>query len=58
MKEKVDVCLPETEDGDGVVEIGVNGTMYVLRRGQAVPVPGEVAEVLINAGLWKDGGGE
>ena len=48
------VRLPILEDGSGAVEIGVNGTMYILMRGEDARVSDAVYEVLRNAGMMEE----
>ena len=45
----VKIRLPRSRKDEGDVTVGVNGTMYRIKRGVEVEVPGFVAEVLTNS---------
>ena len=46
MKETVKIRLPLSRDEREDVYVAVNGKSYLIRRGETVEVPVEVAEVL------------
>ncbi len=50
---RVRVLIPAAEGGEKVVEVGLNGRMYLLQLGQEALVPEDVAAVLRDAGLLK-----
>ena len=45
----VKIRLPRSRKDEGDVTVGVNGTMYRIKRGVEVEVPDFVAEVLTNS---------
>lgn len=45
------VRLQKSHSGDEVVEVGYNGQMFLIRRGETVAVPLPVLEILERAGL-------
>lgn len=49
--ERVPVTLPHTgRPGEDVLELGYNGRMFLLRRGEPVMLPAPLADVLRDAG--------
>lgn len=49
---RVAVRIPSGESPDDrVLEVGYNGTMFLLRRGETLEVPEPIYEVLRDAGL-------
>lgn len=51
-QEKVKIRIPRMPDSrDDVVECGVNGHMYCIKRGETVEVPVSVKLVLENCGI-------
>lgn len=51
----VSVVIPRTgSKGEDVVSVGLNGVMFYFRRGTAVKMPANVAEVLYNTGVILD----
>ena len=50
--ERVEVTVPATgRPGEEVVELGYNGRMFLIRRGEPVKLPRPLIEVLESAGL-------
>ncbi len=45
------VRLPLTHTGDDVVEVGYNGTMFLIRRGESVDLPQPLVEILEHAAI-------
>jgi hypothetical protein len=45
------ITLPVTQDNNDTLEVGLNGTMYLLKRGQPIAVSPALYEILLNAGL-------
>jgi len=45
------IRLPLHAGGSDVVEIGLNGSMTLLRRGEVVELPEELVHILKNAGM-------
>ena len=45
-----EVTLPPAGPGEDALELGYNGNMYVVRRGEAVALPEPVALILEQAG--------
>lgn len=45
------ICLPKTGTGDEVIELGFNGAMFLIRRGETVELPEPLCDVLTHAGL-------
>lgn len=43
------IVIPKTKDAINDVPVGVNGTMWLIKRGVPVDVPNHVVEVLENA---------
>ena len=43
------VRIPHTGGGDGVVELGYNGRMFLIKRGEMVELPLPLIEVLERA---------
>lgn len=50
-QKKIKIKLPLINPKDDVVEVGINGYVYRIKRGESVEVPESVAEVLEHAGL-------
>ena len=48
-RQKIEIFASEQEHGDNAVEVGLNGVMYLIPRGEVVDPPVEVVEVLNNA---------
>lgn len=48
-RKKIEIFASEQEHGDNAVEVGLNGIMYLIPRGEVVDLPEEVVEVLSNA---------
>ncbi len=48
---RVRIKLPLTGSGDEVVELGYNGRMFLIRRGETVELPTPLVEVLERAGV-------
>jgi hypothetical protein len=46
---EINIYASEQEHGSDAVEVGLNGVMYLIPRGDYWPVPEEVVEVLRNA---------
>lgn len=52
-EKRVEINIPLLENRtDDVVEVGVNGTMTLIRRGRNVSVPASVEEVLRNSSVY------
>ena len=45
------VRLPLIKNGDEVVEVGYNGKMFLIRRGEQVNLPLPLLEILEHAGI-------
>ncbi|MEA4898316.1 MAG: hypothetical protein VB067_02275 [Christensenellaceae bacterium] len=48
---KARVKVPQAGGGDGVVELGYNGRMFLIKRGEPVELPVPLIEVLERAGM-------
>ncbi|MDD3244359.1 MAG: hypothetical protein PHD32_11680 [Eubacteriales bacterium] len=47
----VRIRLPLREGASDVVEIGLNGVLTLVRRGEAVEMPEALVQILKNAGM-------
>ncbi|MEG2859815.1 MAG: hypothetical protein RSA12_07950 [Clostridia bacterium] len=48
---RVRVRIPLAKTGDEVVEVGYNGRMFLIKRGETVELPAELVEILEHAQL-------
>ncbi len=49
--DKIKVCVPRNGDDDEHLELGLNGRMFVIRRGEEISVEPALYEILVHAGL-------
>ena len=45
------VTIPPSGPGEDAVEVGLNGHMFLIKRGERVELPEPLCEVLENAGV-------
>lgn len=48
---RVSIRLPRVEGQSQEVEVGLNGRLYIIRRGSFISVPEPILHILRNAGM-------